>query len=107
MLRCHPIKNPFLEAEQLRGCSSLAARRLALAGSQAAGRAAFPSSKGSWVSLNDGARLQWLRSAARISWEMLGSVVSALEIEMEISKDQTAFGNFQSCVVLARPENPS
>lgn len=54
---------------------SRAAPWLALAGSQPAGRAAFPSSKGSWVSLNDGAPLQRLRGTAGISWEMLGSVL--------------------------------
>lgn len=97
VLRCHRIKNPFLEAQRLWSCSSFASR----------GRAAFPSSKGSWVSLRDGAEVQRLRGAARIRWEKLGSVLSALEIEMEISKDQTSFGNFQSYVVFARPENPS
>lgn len=60
VLRCHGIKNPFLEVEQLWSCSSLAPRWLALAGSWAAGRAAFPSLKGSWVSLNDGAKVQRL-----------------------------------------------
>lgn len=93
--------------EQLWSCSSLPPRWLALAGSRAAGQAAFPSSKTSWFSLNNAAKVQWLRGTARISWEKLGSVLNTLEIEMEISKDQTSSGNFQSYVVLARPENPS
>lgn len=55
--------------------------------------------------LCDGAKVQRLRGAARISWEKLGSVLSALEVGMEIAKDQTSFG--KALTVSARPENLS